>query len=503
MNLPRNILANYFSQAYAAGVGILTLPFYVRHMGTEAYGLIGFYTMLQAWFQLLDAGLSTTLARESSRYSGGVGDASTLVQLRRVLERVFGAIGLIGALFFFFFAETITHQWLQVGNLSPREVVNSVQLMGLVIACRWLSCLYRGVVTGFEQQVWLSTFNAGVATARFLLCLLIVIFVDQSPTTYFTYQAAVSLLEALGLYLQANRLLPNRTSVIVPAKGLLRTPLKFASGVAFTSIIWVLVTQVDKLLLSRLLPLSAFGEFSLAVLLSGGINLLAAPIGVALLPRLTKIAGAGNEKSTRDMYARYTQITCLAMFPAAFTLYTCAIPVLFAWTGNNTLARSASGVLGLYSLGNAVMGVVAFAYYIQYAKGNIRLHWIGNLILAVLYLPTVLWVASTHGALGVAAAWLVMNTIYLIAWVPLIHRMLAPGFHLLWILRDVLSIVVGAAIPSVLLAFLPSNTLDSLGRWSGAVLAIAFFLVSLACATVGSSVLRTRISTLIRYQAKT
>lgn len=61
-------------------------------------------------------------------------------------------------------------------------------------------------------------------------------------------------------------------------------PLKFASGVAFTSVVWVLVTQVDKFLLSSLLPLSAFGEFSLAVLLSGGVNLLAAPIGAALLP---------------------------------------------------------------------------------------------------------------------------------------------------------------------------------------------------------------------------
>lgn len=498
MSLRRNIVANYFSQAYVAGAGILTVPFYIRYMGTEAYGLIGFYTMLQAWFQLLDAGLSTTLARESSRYSAGACDASTLNGLRRVLERIFLAIGIIGSLFFFVFAETITHKWLQVGGLPLQEVTKSVQLMGIVIACRWVSCLYRGVISGFEQQVWLGSFNVGVATARFLLCLPVVIFIDPTPTAYFTFQAAVSLLETLGLYWKAYRLLPNGVSEIVLGVGSLRAPLKFAAGVSFTSIAWVLVTQVDKLLLSNLLPLSAFGEFSLAVLLSGGINLLAAPIGAALLPRLTNTAAAADEKNTRDLYARYTQIACLAMFPAAFTLYACAMPVLFAWTGNFAVALSVSNVLGLYSLGNAIMGVTAFAYYIQYAKGNIRLHLIGNAIFATVYIPTVFWVALEYGATGAAKAWLVMNTIYLIAWVPLVHRVLVPGLHLRWMTRDVLPVAVGAAFPAMLITLLPSGALDGLDRWSGALLAIAFMLVSLGAAAAGSSVLRNRLGLLIR-----
>lgn len=498
MSLRGNIVANYFSQAYIAGVGIVTMPFYVRYMGTEAYGLIGFYTMLQAWFQLLDTGLSTTLARESSRYNGRTGDESTLIWLRRILERFFLAVGVIGSLVFFFFAETITNEWLQVGNLPPREVINSVQLMGIVIACRWISCLYRGVIVGFEQQVWLGSFNVGVATARFLLCLPVVIFIDASPTTYFTYQSAVSLFEAIGLYCQANRLLPNGSSAIGSSVGLRRGPLKFASGVALTSIVWVVVTQVDKLLLSKLLTLPAFGEFSLTVLLSGGVNLLAAPIGAAILPRLTTTA-ATDEKNTRELYAHYTQITCLVLFPAAFTLYACAKPVLFAWTGDILLARSVNTVLGLYSVGNAIMGVTAFAYYIQYAKGNIRLHVIGNAVFATIYLPTVFWVVKDYGATGAAAAWLVINTVYFVAWVPLVHRAVVPGLHLSWLLRDVLSVALGASVPAMLLiTLLPSDALDGLGRWSGALLAIVFFLVSFGGASAGSSILRARVSLLIQ-----
>lgn len=491
MTLRRNILANYLSQAYVASAGILTVPFYVRYLGTEVYGLIGFYTMLQAWFQLLDAGLSTTLARESSRYNAGVGDASTLDGLRRVLEGFFLATAIAGSLCFLLFAETIAHNWLQVGDLPHLQVIRSVQLMGIVIACRWVSCLYRGVISGFEQQVWLGSFNVGVATARFLLCLPVIIFVDASPAAYFTFQVAVSLLEAICLYWKASKLLPRSISGFFLNVGSLRAPLKFASGVAFTSIVWVLVTQVDKLLLSKLLPLSAFGEFSLAVLLSGGINLLAAPIAAALLPRLTNTAAAGVEEKTRDLYGRYTQMTCLAMFPAAYTLYICAVQVLHAWTGNIATAQSVSTVLGLYSLGNAVMGVTAFAYYIQYAKGNIRMHFVGNAIFATLYIPSVFYVAREYGAIGVAAAWLVMNTIYLVGWVPLVHRVLLPGLHLRWMTQDVLPVAAGGAIPTIIVTLLPSGVLDGLSRWSNALVAITFLLVSLGCAAAGSSVFRT------------
>lgn len=496
MNLKRNILANYLSQAYVAGVGILTVPFYVSLMGTAAFGLIGFYTMLQAWFQLLDAGLSTTLARESSLYKGGVGDPLTLSRLRRVLEKVFFTVGLAGVVLFYLFAETITNSWLKVGDLAPSEVNNSVQLIGLIIAFRWVSCLYRGVVTGFEQQVWLGSFNIAVATGRFVFCLPVLVLLDTSATTYFSFQAGVSLLETLGLYWKANHLLPHGIATLSPQNSSIRTPLKFASGIAFTSIVWVLVTQVDKLYLSKLLPLSAYGEFSLAVMLASGINLLSAPIGTALLPRLTGMVN--DEKGTRDLYSHYTQLSCLAMFPAALTLYSCASPVLFAWTGNEALAKSAGVILGLYSLGNALMGIGSYAYYIQYAKGNIRLHLQGNTIFAILYLPSVLLMTSEYGATGAATAWLVMNFMYLFAWVPLVHRSLLPGIHQIWIWRDVLPIAIGAAVPAILLSFLSADLLNGLSRWTSTVAAITFFLSSLFFAALGSTVLRKRAYSVVQ-----
>ncbi len=66
MSLKKNIIANYASQLYVTGVGILILPLYIKYMGAEAYGLVGFFTMLQAWFAVLDLGLTPTIGREKN-----------------------------------------------------------------------------------------------------------------------------------------------------------------------------------------------------------------------------------------------------------------------------------------------------------------------------------------------------------------------------------------------------------------------------------------------------
>jgi O-antigen/teichoic acid export membrane protein len=50
------------------------VPLYLKYMGAEAYGLIGFFSMIQVWFAILDMGLSPTVARETARYKGGATD---------------------------------------------------------------------------------------------------------------------------------------------------------------------------------------------------------------------------------------------------------------------------------------------------------------------------------------------------------------------------------------------------------------------------------------------
>ena len=58
----------------------------------------------------------------------------------------------------------------------------------------------------------------------------------------------------------------------------------FAGGMAAVALLSLLLTQMDKILLSRLLSLEAFARYSLAAVLANGLAVITAPIATVLIP---------------------------------------------------------------------------------------------------------------------------------------------------------------------------------------------------------------------------
>jgi O-antigen/teichoic acid export membrane protein len=440
MSLKRNIVANYASQLYVTAIGIVMVPLYVRHMGAEAYGLVGFFSMLQAWFQLLDVGLTPTMARATATYSGGGSDALTLRRLLRALEAIFVGIAIVGAIGLIAASPFVASKWLKVRALPLEEVQQAVMLIALIVALRWVSGLYRGAISGFERQVWLSGVNIAIATTRFVFVMPVLLFVGTSPVYFFTYQLLVAVAELLLLAAYTYRLLPATREgerinwQFAPLRGV----LNFSLTIAFTSGVWVLVTQTDKLVLSKLLPLSEYAYFTIAVLVAGGVTILSAPITGALLPRLTRLVVAGQEEEVLRLYREATELVTAVVLPASLVLALFAQQILWAWTGDASVAAKAAPILRLYASGNAILSLAAFPYYLQYAKGDLKLHLIGNALFVTFLIPALIWATLKHGVLGAGYAWLGANAAYFLIWVPRVHSKFAKGIHAKWLADGIL-----------------------------------------------------------------
>src|SRR5258708_11875863 len=79
-SLRSNFAANIAGQACVALIQLLVIPIYVRLLGIEAYGLIGFFVALQATVQVLDLGVSATVTRELAKSTAtSLVDAPSLV----------------------------------------------------------------------------------------------------------------------------------------------------------------------------------------------------------------------------------------------------------------------------------------------------------------------------------------------------------------------------------------------------------------------------------------
>lgn len=454
MSLRHNILANYASQLYITVAGIIMVPLYIKYMGAEAYGLVGFFAMLQVWFNLLDMGLTPTMARESARFHGGACTALEYRRLARALEGIFCGVALLGGTLLFALAPPMAAGWFKASQLLTSEITNALQLIAVIVALRWMSGLYRGVITGAERLAWLSGFNSIVATGRFVLVLPVLVFVSAAPIAFFTFQLGVAIFEFIGLTWMAYRLLP------VIAKGQrihwewapLKPVLKFSMSIAFTSSVWVLVTQTDKLVLSKILPLADYGYFTVAVLVASGIMIVSGPISSAIMPRMARLQAEGEHEQLMSVYRQATQLVTVVAIPVSLMLVLFSRQILWAWTGDATVVNKVAPALSLYALGYGFLAVSAFPYYLQYAKGNLRFHLLGNALLVLLLFPSVIWAARHHGMTGAGWAWLIANAVYFFVWTPLVHHKFAPGIHGKWLLSDIARPALLPIVTGLLLA---------------------------------------------------
>jgi O-antigen/teichoic acid export membrane protein len=460
-------------------------------MGTEAYGLVGFFVMLQAWFTLLDMGLTLTVARETARLSSG---AATVLQYRslvRALEGIFLFVAVVGGSSMLLFSGNIATDWLNTNQLSKIEVQNSLYIISFLIPVRWMGGLYRGIITGFEKLVWLSFFNVLIATIRFFGILPIFIFLNSDPSTFFYFQLVVTLLEYIILLFTAYRLMPSTPLGTKITWGLapLKPTLKFSLTIAFTSAVWVCVTQMDKMILSGILPLSEYGYFTLAVLVAGGILVVSGPVGAALMPRMANLEALGKHTELIRLYRQSTQFIAVVAGAITTTVALGSETILLAWTGDPIISKQAAPILTLYAWGNGVLTLSAFPYYLQYAKGNLRLHLIGNAIFIVLLIPAIVVAATRYQGVGAGYVWLTINLLSFVAWLPFVHRQFEPGLNAKWYCHDILQIIVPVVfIGTLLFEFINFTT----NRWIDIVILGLIGLLLLLIGCVGSSDMRKR-----------
>ena len=433
-SLKLNILASYASQIYLVVISIAILPVYMKYMGAEAYGLVGFFAMLQGLFNLLDFGLTPTISRQTAQYNAGVETALGFRQLFRSLSLIFSCIALIGGGLLFYFDSYIATHWLKFESLNVSDVLFCLEIMAVCVALRWMTGLYRGVISGFERIVWLSVSSIVIATLRFPGVLLYMYFFGFTVKSFFVFQLIVAVLEFAILAFKAQILLPklNQSARIGWSLQPVKPLLSFALTIAFTSSVWVLLTQLDKFVLSGILPLSEYGYFTLAVLVAGGILQIGAPISSAIMPRMARLHGEQNHAELKAIYIGATEFVAVIVVTAGIVLAMLAKPVLYVWTGDAFLAEKTAPILQLYTLGNAVLVLGAFPYYLQYAKGNLRLHFIGNLVTAIVLIPAIIWAAKNYGAIGAGWAWLSIQLAYLIFWVSYVHKVIEPRINLQW-----------------------------------------------------------------------
>jgi O-antigen/teichoic acid export membrane protein len=480
----RNIAANFAGSAWLAVATVLAVPVYVHFLGVEAYGVVGFFAVLLALTSLLELGSGAALTRELARLSAHGGAAQEARDLSRSIEVLFWAMAVVAGLVVAASAAWLAGSWLRPGALDTGDVTRSIQLMGVALAIQWPYSMYAGGLTGLQRQVLLNTVSVTGVTVRTMGSIVVLWQVAPTLEAFFVWQIIASAVQTMLGAGAFWRSLPAAPRAGRFSLARLLAVRRFAAGVAGISALAVLLIQMDKVVVSRLLSLEMLGYYMLAGAAASVLYRLASPVFGAVYPRLTQLVALGDEAGAARLYHGSTQLLAILVLPTAMIVAAFPREIILVWTQNAVIADAAAPILRLLVCGTALHALMTLPYALQLAHGWTRLGVYTNAISALLLLPLLVLFVDRFGALGAASVWLLLNLGFFFVNVRVMHGRLLRGHLWRWYGHDI-GRPLACALGIVLLARLavdighaplPVMVLWIAGVWSasaGAALAVA------------------------------
>lgn len=446
MSLKKNVIANYLGQAWVSLIGLIFVPVYIHYLGMDAYGLIGVYTLLQAWLGLLDMGMTPTLTREMSRYTAGAHSADSIRDLLRTMEYICFIVALLLGLLVWQCSNWLASHWLQSEKLPIDKLATVIAIIGLVIALRFVEGLYRGAIVGLQQQVWLNITGAVLATLRSGGAVLLLIWLAPSIELFFLWQGVISIVAIVLFIIATYRFLP--ASQHRPQFSLIQLNMikRFAGSMMTITLLSLLLTQIDKILLSRLLNLEMFGYYSLANTIALMLLQLITPITQAYYPHFTELVTQHHTEKLSKIYHQSSQLVNILLIPATLILVFFGKNILLLWTNNTTLVENVAPLLTLLALGTMINGFMYTPYFLTLAYAWTKFALYQNIIAVILLAPAMLWAIIHYGAIGAAWVWLILNIGYVLIGVHFMYRRLLTTEKWRWYGNDIMRPLLGTAM---------------------------------------------------------
>jgi O-antigen/teichoic acid export membrane protein len=338
VTIARNVSTRYLAIAVELLVGVVMLPFNLRHLGQDAYGLWMLVGSVTIHFSVLDMGYGSAIVKFVAQYRAHK-DARALNEIASTMFFMFAAIGIAAYLVVIGLAFNLDH----VFRITPDQAHVAKWLLliiGLNVACNFPFSVYGGVIDGFQRYdrnnvvaigsaACVALANAAVLKAGYGLIPLVAATTSVRILTYFVYRA------------NAFRVYP---PLRISASHLRRARLREITGFSiYSSIIdWAnkLNYELDEIVIGAFLGSAPVAIWAVADRIISGVQRLTNQVNGVLFPFVVDSDTTNKNERLRRLLLEGTRLSLATVVPIAMALIILAHPLVRAWVGQKMSASA-------------------------------------------------------------------------------------------------------------------------------------------------------------------
>lgn len=469
--IKKNIIANLLGRAWSVIVNLVCVPLYISILGIESFGLIGFYSVLVASIYILEFGLGATITRSMAQEHRSLEEKDSVRDLARTMEVLFWGISVMVSLVLIIVVSIGNQTWVNTETISPQKLTAALILMCVSVLFQFPASFYSSGLVGMERQVKQNLLNSTFSVLRNVGGILLLLYAKNDVLVFFGWQLLTNIIQLIcfAYFFWKNIVSGSRWPKFDFYQ--FKKVWPFTVGVGLTGFITFFLSQLDKLIISRIMPMSSFGYYNVANQISTATTTGSSAIFVAYLPRMTRLKSIGENERLKIAFHQGCQVVALVVIPASCIIMFFAHDLIQIWTRNPEIANMSSTIVVLLVAGSLFNSLSGMAYDLTLAFGWSRFGFYQNLVAVVLIVPLLIVLIRSYGMVGAGIAWLALNIGYFLISVPIVLKRLMKGELYHWLAVDSLR----PLLICVFISFVARLAIDqALDEW---VLIVVLFFV--------------------------
>jgi O-antigen/teichoic acid export membrane protein len=382
-------------------LGFLCVPYVVRRLGADSFGILSLAWVLLFYMSLFDLGLSRATTKFAAE-AIGKGDHRLLPSLLGTSITMQFALGLVSGGLLFILSSWLAGRLLKIPGPLVIEAAKSFKFLALAVPVVLITNCLRGMLEALQRFDLINCVKVPTNASMFLCPILILSFGGGLPSIVL----GMTVFRCLAMFLYLGFCLS-----VLPKPGIhfdlernqLVRLLRYGSWIAVSNVTGPILMYVDRFMIGTLLSIGAVAYYTAPADIIGRALVVPASLGSILFPAFSSLDAAGAKERLEAFYARSMKYLIIGLGPFLIVAAAFSRDILQFWLGTS-FAEKSTVSLQILTVGIFINSLGFFPYSLLQGLGKPKLTALFHLAELPIHVALVWILVTRMGIVGAAIA---------------------------------------------------------------------------------------------------
>lgn len=399
--LARNTLLNLLGQVVPLGVGIIAMPYIVRGLGTERFGILSLSWIILGYFAIFDIGWGRATTKLLAELLGK-GEESQIPSLvwTSVMLQMF--LGILGSFILYSITPLLAERILNISSELIKEARETVYVLSFSLPVILVSSSFRSALEAMQRFDLINAVKIPLMCLMFILPLLGLFFGLHLPGI--VVLIVVSRLAALVIFIIMNfQIFPGLKRYSICYNFFLHL-FSFGKWVTISSVVGPILVYLDRFLISSLISMAALAYYTAPYEAVTRLLVIPASLVMSLFPAFSTLERDKNRQRLEVIFTRSLKYIFTVLGPMVIAIMLFSKEILKVWLGPDFSLQSAL-VLQILAIGVLINSLAHIPFSLLQAVGRPDLPAKFYVFEFPFHLTIALFLIKNWGINGAALSW--------------------------------------------------------------------------------------------------